>query len=102
MGSTESKKTTIHFKYGGFLLYGGELMAQIKSVAARDDYRLEVVLENGSSIILNLANRLNTVRFGLLEDKGFFCRATTDGTCIRWDNKIEVSASEVFQLAQKT
>lgn len=76
-------------------------MLQIKSVVPREDYRLEVVLENGSSIILNLADRLNTVRFGLLEDKGFFRRATTDGSFIRWDNKIEISASEVFQLAQK-
>lgn len=56
---------------------------------------------SGSSIILNLASRLNTVRFGLLEDKAFFERVTTDGSYIRWDNKIEVSASEVFQLAQK-
>ncbi len=28
-------------------------------------------------------------------------RAATDGTLITWDNKIEISASEVFQLAQK-
>lgn len=76
-------------------------MTQIKSVTPNDDYRLEVQLENGSSIILNMADRLNTVRFGLLEEKDFFQRATTDGTLIKWDNKIEISANEVFQLAQK-
>ena len=76
-------------------------MSQIKSVVPREDYRLEVLLENGSSIILNLADRLNTVRFGLLEDKEFFQRATTDGDFVRWDNKIEISVSEVFQLVQK-
>ena len=76
-------------------------MTRIKSVTAQDHYRLEVLLANGSSVILDLAGRLNTVRFGLLADKEFFRRATTDGDFVRWDNKIEISASEVFQLAQK-
>lgn len=82
-------------------LIGGEHMTQIKSVVPREDYRLEVLLENGSSIILNLADKLNTIRFGLLEDKAFFRQVTTDGTLVKWDNKIEISTSEVFQLAQK-
>jgi hypothetical protein len=73
----------------------------IKSVVPKKDYRLEVLLENGNSIILNMANRLDTVRFGLLEDKDFFQQAATDGDFIRWNNKIEISASEIFQLAQK-
>ena len=76
-------------------------MSRIKNVMPKEDYRLEVLLENGSSITLNLKNRLGTLRFGLLADKDFFERATTDGSYIRWDNKIEISVSEVFQLAQK-
>jgi len=75
-------------------------MSEIKSVIPREDYRLEVLLANGSSIILNLADRINTVRFGLLADKNFFQCATTDGTLVSWDNKVEISASEVFQLAK--
>lgn len=76
-------------------------MIQIKSVIPMSDYRLEVQLENGSSIILDFSDRLNNVRFGLLKDKAFFQRAATDGDFVRWDNKIEVSISEVFQMAQK-
>lgn len=76
-------------------------MSAIKSVIPREDYRVEVLLENGSSIILNLANRLNTIRFGMLANTEFFQRATTDGSFVKWDNKIEISASELFQLAQK-
>lgn len=76
-------------------------MLEIKSVIARENYCLEVVLSNGSSIIINLADRLHTVRFGLLEDKAFFERATTDGTCIRWDDTIEISSREVIELVQK-
>ncbi len=76
-------------------------MSRIKSVVSKGDYRLEVLLDNGSSITLNLASRLGTVRFGMLADKAFFNSVTTDGSCIRWGNKIEISVSEVFQLAQK-
>lgn len=76
-------------------------MSRIKDVVPKDDYRLEVLLDNGSSVMLNLESRLQTVRFGMLSDKQFFSRATTDGICIRWDNKIEISLSEVFHLAQK-
>ena len=76
-------------------------MIKIKNVIPKGDYRLEVQLENGSSIILDFSDRLHTVRFGLLADKFFFRRAVTDGDFVRWDNKIEISVSEVFQLAQK-
>jgi hypothetical protein len=76
-------------------------MSHIKEVVPKDDYKLEVLLENGSSITLNLESRLQTVRFGMLADKAFFRQATTDGNYIRWGNKIEISVNEVFQLAQK-
>lgn len=76
-------------------------MSRIKSVVPKEDYRLEVQLDNGSSVTLNLESRLQTLRFGMLSDKQVFKTATTDGICIRWDNQIEISMSEVFQLAQK-
>jgi DNA polymerase III delta prime subunit len=76
-------------------------MSHIKSVAPKDDYRLDVLLDNGSSVTLNLESRLQTIRFGMLADRAFFERATTDGNYIRWDNMIEISVSELFQLAQK-
>lgn len=76
-------------------------MSRIKSVVPKEDYRLEVQLDNGSCVTLNLESRLQTVRFGMLSDKQFFETVTTDGICIRWGNKIEISVNEVFQLAQK-
>jgi len=76
-------------------------MTSINKVIPKEDYRLEVQFDNSNSVILNFAIRLQTVRFGMLADKAFFLRAITDGDCVRWDNKIEISASEVFQLAQK-
>ena len=77
-------------------------MSHITGVITKKDYSLEVQLENGSSVTLNLESRLQTIRFGMLLDKELFKTATTDGICIRWGNKIELSLSEVFHLAQKT
>ena len=41
------------------------------------------------------------LRFAFLADPDFFARATTDGHFIRWDDKVEISLTELFQLAQK-
>ena len=76
-------------------------MSRIKKVIPKEDYCLEVLLENGSSVVLNLASRLQTVRFGILADRELFGRATTDGIYVRWGKKVEISVDEVFQLAQK-
>jgi hypothetical protein len=77
------------------------MICHIKKVIPREDYHLEVQLDNGSIVILNLKSRLGTVRFGMISDIELFGRATTDGSYIRFDNKVEISVSEVFQLAQK-
>lgn len=66
-----------------------------------EDYHLEIQLDSGSSIILNLKDRLSTVRFLMISDPDFFQRVNTDGCFIRWDNKLEISVNEVFQLAKK-
>ena len=76
-------------------------MRRIKAVVPKENYQLEVQLENGSSLILNLKSRLQTLRFEMLSDMVLFKKATTNGVCILWEDKIEISMSEVFQLAQK-
>lgn len=101
MGDIKQEKSTVQLLYGGFLFKGGNPVSHIIKVIPKEDYCLEVLLENGSSVILNLKSRIGTVRFGMLADKSFFKQATTDGSYIRWDNKIEISVNEVFQLAQK-
>ncbi|AET69286.1 Protein of unknown function (DUF2442) [Desulfosporosinus orientis DSM 765] len=46
-------------------------MSRIKGVTPLDGYRLEIMLDNGSEIILNLESRLYTVRFGMLWTRSF-------------------------------
>lgn len=76
-------------------------MSKITGLVPQENYRIEVFLDNGSSVTLNLESRLETVRFGQLSDKSLFLRAVTDGDYICWDDKIEISVNELFQLAQK-
>lgn len=76
-------------------------MSYIKNVVPKENFRLEVQLDNGSIVILNMENRLQTLRFGMLSDKEFFKNVITDGHFIFWDDKIEISINEVFQMAKK-
>ncbi len=76
-------------------------MTHIERIAVHENQRLEAHLDNGSTITLNLKPRLKTLRFALLADPEFFARAMTDGRFIRWDDKVEISLTELFQLAQK-
>jgi Protein of unknown function (DUF2442). len=70
-----------------FYVFGGWRMSRIKSVTPLDGFRLEIMLDNGSEIILNLESRLHTVRFGILSDKDFFKKA--------------VKVPLIFQIYQK-
>jgi hypothetical protein len=76
-------------------------VARIKEVIPKEDYQLEVQLDNGSSVMLNMKSRLGTVRFSMLEDRNFFKKVTTDGNQVLWGDEVEISVREVFQLAQK-
>ena len=76
-------------------------MSRITGLIPQEDYRLEVQLDNGSSVTLNMESRLRTIRFGMLADRELFKKVDTDGSFIRWDDKVEISVNEVFQLAQK-
>lgn len=75
-------------------------MPTILSVRPLEGYKMEINFVNGNSVILNMANKLRTIRFEPLKDKGLFDRAVTDGESIIWNNMIEISTTEVFQLAQ--
>lgn len=76
-------------------------MSKIVKVIPKENYCLEVVLDNDSSVNLSLKSRINTIRFEMLADQELFKKATTNGICVLWEEKIEISMSEVFQLAQK-
>jgi hypothetical protein len=101
VGDINQEKSSVQFCIVDFFVLEGKILRRIQSITVKEDYKLEALLDNGSSIILNLKSRLGTVRFGLLADPEFFHQATTNGHFIRWGDKVEISLSELFQLAQK-
>lgn len=76
-------------------------MNHIKKVTPRCDYCLEVAFDNGGSVILDLKSKLKTIRFGMLAEKGFFESVSTDGKCISWGGKVDLSIWEIFHLVQR-
>ena len=76
-------------------------MIRIATVIVRKEYLLEVVFDNGTTVILNMAARLGHLRFMALAELAVFEKVSTDGRFIRWGNKAEISLNEVFQMAQK-
>lgn len=75
-------------------------MPSIIGICPMENYLMEVKFSNGNTVILNLANKLNTIRFRQLQDKKLFESATTDGNSIRWNELIEISTTEVFDIVQ--
>lgn len=76
-------------------------MPSIVTIQPLDRYLIEVRFDNGSTIILNMAGKLHTARFRQLRDKKLFESATTDGGSIRWNDLIEISTTEIFEIAKK-
>lgn len=74
-------------------------MSRIKRVTAKDNYCVEVLLENGRLLSLHMHKRLQTIRFCMLSDKDFFSRVSTDGNYVRWEDEIEISLTDVLKMA---
>lgn len=77
-------------------------MLRITNVNYLEGYTLKICLNNGNSLILNLESKINTLRFLQLRDRELFKKASTDGYCIYWNELIEISITEAFEIAQNT
>lgn len=76
-------------------------MLQIINTEAIAEYLLEIKFSNGTILILNLEDKVKTIRFSQLKDKELFRRVSSDGYSIRWNDLIEISAAEAFEIAQR-
>ena len=73
------------------ILCGGEDLSKIRNVQPKENYLLEITMEDERVLKLDFSKKLGTIRFGLLEDKDFFKEAITDGCYVRWRNLIAIS-----------
>ena len=63
--------------------------------------RLLVELDGGRTFLLNMTDKIETIRFNDLKDEFLFMSATTDGNSILWDNgRISLSISEIFDMTR--
>ncbi|HBE80942.1 MAG TPA: hypothetical protein DDW65_24610 [Firmicutes bacterium] len=76
-------------------------MSHIQRICVKENYRLEVFLDNGSSFIINLSNRLKTIRFSPLANPDFFKSAVHEGDFVRWGGQVEISLGELLEWAGK-
>lgn len=76
-------------------------MAKIKDVETRKGYRLLVELDNGNVIFLNMADKIDTVRFFDLKNEVLFEQVETDGYALYWDfGRIMISLTEIFEMTR--
>lgn len=75
-------------------------MLTIISIQPMNNYTIKVRFNNGIILTLDMKRKLETMRFQQLKDKELFCSAATDGYCIRWNEFIEISVTEIFEIAQ--
>ena len=74
-------------------------MSYIKAVMPLKNYRLFMEMESGSSVIVDLSCKLDTVKYGELRDKRLFQNVRTDGDYVYWgDNQVKVTARELLSV----
>lgn len=74
-------------------------MAKIRDVEPKYGYRLLIELDNGNIVFLNMADKVETIRFYDLREVDFFNQVETDGYALYWDyGRISISLSEVYEM----
>ncbi len=74
-------------------------MAKIRDVEPKYGYHLLVELDSGRIIYLNMADKIETVRFHDLKDDTLFEQVETDGYALYWDfGRISISLSEIYDM----
>lgn len=76
-------------------------MARITDVEPKYANRLLVEIDSARTILINMTDKIETMRFNDLKDEFLFMSATTDGDSIIWDNgRISLSISEIFDMTR--
>lgn len=64
-----------------------------QSVTPREDYAMDIMMNNGNRLFLNMAGQLEKVQFCPLKDKAVWNSVEIQDTCIRWRGKPDVELS---------
>lgn len=76
-------------------------MAKIRDVEPKYANRVLVELDSGRVFLINMTDKIETMRFNDLKDEFLFMGAYTDGDSVLWDNgRISLSVSEIFEMTR--
>lgn len=74
-------------------------MGYIKSVLPMKGYRLLMEMEGGSMVIVDLSDKLHTMKYAELVENGFFKTAATDGDYVSWGgDRLRVTVNELMEV----
>jgi hypothetical protein len=68
-----------------------------KSVKAIDNYRLIITFKNGDEKIFDVSSLLEFKMYEKLKDKSFFSSVKTDGTCVYWNDEIDLCPDLIYE-----
>lgn len=74
---------------------------KILTVTPTDDYHIVVCFDNHQSVILDMTEKLSTLRFSGLRNKQTFGAVQTDGKALYWPSGISIASSEIIELILK-
>ena len=58
----------------------------LKVVRPQPDFRLELVFQNGSTAVVNMKQRIRTIRFARLASEQVFATARAEGDKVVWQD----------------
>ncbi len=66
-------------------------------VQAMENYNLLVTFENGEQKIFDVAPLLERPMYARLKNKGFFSLVKADGTCVYWNDDIDLCPDMTYE-----
>lgn len=77
----------------------GHSDSYIRSVTPLKGYRLFMEMESGSTVTVDLSEKLKTVKYRPLEEAVLFSDVRTDGDYVVWgDGRVRVSVKELMDV----
>ena len=68
-------------------------------VCPEEDYMLSIVFDNGEKKVFDVKPYIRGDWYGMLRDKDYFCRVSTDGYTVVWPKGQDLCPDELYDLS---
>ena len=69
------------------------------SVYREQDYNIRVVFDNGEEKLFDVKPYIKGTWYGMLQDKNYFNRVSTDGFTITWPEGQDICPDELYECS---